>query len=175
VFGGAAILAAAASLLLMMRAPGPLLRAKGGLALDVLRKRGAGPVEELVPPAEVRPRDALRFRLSAPRPGFAAVVSIDGAQKVSSYFPAAERLPAVPRGKQLLDGGIELDATPGRERLIALVCPQPLLTADVRTAVARELDRAGDARKVDPKRALPDCAATSFWLDKVALTTSDQP
>jgi hypothetical protein len=46
---------AAAVLLLMSRTPNPLgdLRAKGGLSIDVYRKRGAAPIEALLPRARV--------------------------------------------------------------------------------------------------------------------------
>jgi hypothetical protein len=162
---------AAAALLLVVRAPTPELRAKGGVALDVYRKRTSGAVEALLPESRVQPGDALRFALGAPQPGYAAVVSIDGAGQVSSYFPQAETLAPIARGQhQLLDAAIELDGTLGRERLIALVCTQAAPLDRVRSAVAVELERVhGDAAQVDPARAQPDCMATSFWIDKVLL------
>lgn len=116
------------------------------------------------------PGDALRFGVKTLQPGFVAIVSIDGAGAVSTYYPQANELAPIAAGKvQLLDGSIELDETLGAERLLALVCRRPLRTTDVRDAVAAALAQVqGDAKKLDPARVQPDCAATSFWLEKVA-------
>jgi hypothetical protein len=171
-FGYAALAivpAAAALLVLWWRAPVEMVRTKGGLALDVFRKPVAGAVEVLAPSGEAHPGDGLRFRLSTPRAGFITIVSIDGAGMVSSYFPDAPELAPIAKGQaQLLDGAVELDATLGPERLLALVCAERLHTRDVRDAVAAELTRvAGDARRLDLARLPPGCQAASFWFAKV--------
>jgi hypothetical protein len=169
VYGAMAMLSAAAVLLLMWRAPEPELRAKGGVALDLFRKRATGEVEALLPLGRVLPGDALRFRLGTPQAGYATIISIDGAGVVSTYYPDAPELAPIARGRnQLLDAAIELDGTLGKERLIVFVCRQRLSTRAVRDAVAAELVRvAGDAGRVEPARAQPDCAATSFAFEKV--------
>jgi hypothetical protein len=162
-------LAAAAGLVFMLRTPPSEFRAKGGVALDVFRKGPSGSVEALLPMGQAVPGDALRFRLATPQSGYAAIVSIDGAGAVTSYYPDATELPPIARGsKQLLDVTIELDRTLGKERLIALVCRQRLRTEAVRAAMRTELTHVGgDASRVEPARALPDCAATTFWFEKV--------
>jgi hypothetical protein len=170
VYGASAVLAAAAVLLLMLRPPPPIYRTKGGgLVLDVFRKRASGVVEMLLPSGQASPGEALRFRVGTPEPGFAAILSIDGAGTVTSYFPTTAELAPIERGRnQLLDATIELDRTLGRERLIALVCPRRLPLSKVREAVAAELARVhGDAAAVEPARAAPECATTSFWFAKV--------
>jgi hypothetical protein len=135
----------------------------------VFRKRASGVVEMLLPSGQASPGEALRFRLSTSQPGFAAILSIDGAGTVSSYFPTTPELAPIERGRnQLVDATIELDETLGKERLVALVCPRRLPLPKLREAFAAELARVhGDAAAVEPARAAPDCAATSFWFAKV--------
>jgi hypothetical protein len=153
----------------MLRAPQPdILTKGGGLVLDVIKRSAAGRVEALLPSGSAAPGDALRFRLSTSQPGFAAIISIDGAGAITTYYPEGRELAPIARGsRQLLDNGIELDATLGKERLLALVCRRQRPVDEVREAVRAELTRAGDAARVDPARALPDCTATSFWFEKV--------
>jgi len=166
------LVAAAAALILFVRAGDDpdVRRMKGGLQLEVLVKHREGAVEQLLSGGTARPGEALRFRLSTPRAGFVALVSIDGAGAVSSYLPAAPRLsPIAAASGQLLDGSIELDGTLGKERLIALVCERSLPTAEVLERARAALAEAhGQAQAIDPEKLGLACSHTSFWFDKAA-------
>lgn len=166
IFSSLGALAAAAIVLLFLARPDdPDVRLKGGVALSVYRQRDPA-AESLLPHARVRPGDVLRFGVKTPRAGFAAVASIDGAGVVTIYAPPGPELEAIAAGKeQILDGTVELDATLGTERLIALVCKDKLRTGEVRDAIARaRIAGKGD----DAEHAVGGCATTSFSLDKVA-------
>jgi hypothetical protein len=164
--------AAAAAVVLVAWRPGPLggIRSKGDLQIDVFVKRRGGQVEAAVTPARVSPGDALRFQISTARKGYLGIASIDGAGAVTSYLPPApaQRLVPLPAGRgQLLDGAIELDGTLGRERIMALVCSEPLATDEVLGALRARLAAAhGDSARVAPPAGL-GCREASFWIEKV--------
>ena len=77
----------------------------------------------------VRPGDRLRFELSVAKPGYVAVIGIDGAGAVAVYYPVGGRAPApfAPRDGGVLPGAIELDGTPGDEQFVAIYAEQPFL------------------------------------------------
>lgn len=146
--------AAAVAIVLVMR--GPLfaptrdIRFKGGLALEVFVRRTDGTVQTLSDGDRVSPGDRLRFRVTSPRAGYVAIVSVDPAGEASSYLPPATRLTSLPAGQPVdLAGSAELDDRLGRERLIAVVCADPLETAMVLRATPRELDGLGRCQHVD--------------------------
>jgi hypothetical protein len=102
------------------------------------------------------------------RGGYVGIVSIDGAQGVTGYLPAAGPLPAVDVGTQLLDGTVELDGVLGRERLFAFLCSEPLDAAVMVAGVRNALEAVGrDPARVDGPPARLPCAFTSFWFRKV--------
>lgn len=120
-------LAAAALLLVFMPDPGGI-RTKGGIRLDFFVKRGEH-VFEAGEDAQLAPGDVLRFRYSAPRAGWLAVLNVDVVHNVSVFFPEYDRMAEVPAASQeLLPGATELDRSLGAERLLALFCAeeQPL-------------------------------------------------
>ncbi len=80
----------------------------------------------------VQAGDRLRFEINAGKPGFVAVVGIDGSGKASIYYPDADAVAGGRRtptpfdpAQRLLPGAIELDATPGDERFFALYAERP--------------------------------------------------
>lgn len=89
----------------------------------------------------VQPGDRLRFELSVVRPGYAAVIGIDGGGALAVYYPVGGQAPAPidPRGGGVLPGAIELDDAPGDEQFVAIYAEQPFaldpaLLAAVRAA-----------------------------------------
>lgn len=157
------------------RAPGGEVRRKGGFALDLIaRHAGDGRVGLVLPGDRLRPGDALRFRVRAARAGHLVVVALDPGREVTLYAPvrpgAAQAIGAGPA--RLLDGSIVLDPGGGPERVVAVLCPGPLATAEVVAAARRALADAGDdPRRVSPlavARALehPRCAAASVWFQR---------
>lgn len=110
--------------------------------------------------------DRIQFRLSGPRGGFVHLVGVDEAGQVSVYYPRpAEVSEPFPGGSgRPVPGSVVLDATLGRERVFALVCPRAFerqaldgllhgMAADVRVLLDRE-------------RLDLDCSQTSLLLVK---------
>src|SRR5262249_49944343 len=145
VWGGAlATLAAAAALVLLVRAPEePAFRTKGGLQLQLIARRANGRVEAILPGGELAPGEALRFRVTSRAAGCVCVSVLDSARVVSAYVPAEGQALAFPATRErLLDGSIILDETLGPERVVAVLCKQPIAVAEVVAAGKRALARA---------------------------------
>lgn len=161
-------MAAAVALVAFGVSSSPTTRTKGALGFDVVAKHRDGRVETLLPGARLAPGESVRFRLKAPRAGYAAVVSADAAPNVTVYYPhEAPTLRIAAHDALLLDGSITLDGTLGAERLVAVVCDAPpsldRLERDVRAA----LTAAGG----DPARMAPlttDCLQAAFVIEKIA-------
>lgn len=120
--------------------PGPEsdLRIKGGPLLQVWAARGER-VFRLEEGARLQAGDRIRFVVERGEAGpYLLIASRDGAGTVSVYFPAqGERSEAVEAGPRELPGAIELDATPGTERLFAFFSERPLEAGEVRRALGR--------------------------------------
>jgi hypothetical protein len=141
--------AAAALVAFLPRAPvvAPLdeTRSKGSARIDYFVKRG-----ELVTrgaqAGALRPGDLLRFTYSIDRPAYLALVDVDqsGARV---YFPAgAARAAAIAAGADVaLDFSVELDETPGDERVYAVFCPQPFELEPLRRQLAARSTAAAPA------------------------------
>ncbi|HMI94320.1 MAG TPA: DUF4384 domain-containing protein [Polyangiales bacterium] len=115
------------------------LRFKGGHGFGFYVQRGAavyrgGPGEQLLP------GDHLRFVARPRERRYLAVLSLDGAQRATVYYPAGPRAVAlVPSGaEQALPASVRLDDVLGPERLYALFCAQPLALEPLRTALAQQ-------------------------------------
>jgi len=197
-----AVIAAAAAVLLWVKWPGqatlllddadeaqdagetgepPYLGLKGGAAVRVYVRRGAQ-VIPLDGGGTVHPGDALRFAVDPRQGRYALVVSIDGAQQISVYFPfggeASESIGPTREedveadGNIALPGSVELDATLGDERVWILLSDAPLAVAAVRPALERLA--AGGAAAVaaataeDLLTGLPEVRARSLLLHKTA-------
>jgi hypothetical protein len=136
------------------------VRTKGGLVLDVIAKRRDGMTEPLGPGATAAPGDAVRFVVSTEAGGRLVVVGLDSAGTASSYVDAA----IAPGRAQPQEGSVILDATPGVEKFIAVVCPR---RADVLAAAERALRDAGDdPRRVERLALDAACAQASFLVTK---------
>lgn len=98
-------------------------RLKGGPSLGFYVRRGdevfRGRTGE-----QVRPGDQLRFTWRSDRPAYLAILSLDAARTVSTYYPPPNaREVLVPTGNEVaLEGAVELDAMLGPERLFAISC-----------------------------------------------------
>jgi hypothetical protein len=158
--GAAGLALAAASVGLMVmraRVPGPpvVASAAGGdtqlkgaaFSLQAMvRRRGTGSVDPVLPDVPLHEGDAIRFRVRAPAPGYLLVVGIDGAGLVSAYAPASGGpIPIATAGEHDLEGSVVLDGTLGPEQVIAVLCP----TAE-RSSRALEAARAAVARGASP-------------------------
>lgn len=74
----------------------------------------------------VRPGDRIRFELGGIKPGFVAIIGIDGSGTPTVYHPDRGAAPtAYDPANRLVPGAIELDATPGDERFFAIYSERP--------------------------------------------------
>ena len=136
---GGSVLAIAASLVLVAGSPTEGTRTKGGARLGFVVVRGevmrAGAADE-----QVHPGDTLSFLVTSPRPIYAAVLSRDGAGRVSVYFPAGARAERVVAGREIqLAQAVIVDDTLGREQLYGVFCDEPVAVTALRDAIDRAL------------------------------------
>ncbi|WP_434420153.1 DUF4384 domain-containing protein [Nannocystis pusilla] len=105
--------------------PGDVVRTKGAahVGLYVERDGKLSPLlsgEHIVPGARVQPT------YTATEPGHLAIFGIDGAGRVQRHYPAEApgSAPVRPARDEPLPFSLAFDATPGRERLVAVFCEQ---------------------------------------------------
>lgn len=134
---------------------GDATRAKGKPALSFYVKHGEA-VREGGPGEVVMPGDAVNFTVSADAPAFVAIISVDGAGKVSVYYPDGPTAAAIRAGRdQVLPRSVLLDDTLGLERVAAAFCDRPLAVAELAAAVARGATPSGcvlDGLTLDKRR-----------------------
>jgi hypothetical protein len=163
--GPGTALAAAVGVVLLLVWPGggepvraPATRSKGGEVFELFIRHGAS-IRKAGAAEVVHPDDQLQFVYSSQSPGYAAVLSRDGAGVVSVYFPDAGTTAwaAAPGRDQQLPRSTILDDTPGRELVIALFCSSAIDLEPLRRELAA-------GRRPAP----PGCAAQTIVLDKQA-------
>lgn len=138
--GVASVLAAAAALVLVLgRRPKPAhdeVRTKGAEAGLGFYVHHAGAVRAGGPDERVVPGDGLRFVVSTREPRFLAVLSVDGAKRASTYYPADANAALVGPGSELaLPTSTELDDTLGSETIYGVFCPTAFLVEPLRHAL----------------------------------------
>jgi hypothetical protein len=165
-----AALAAAAAILVWLVPEGPSgQRTKGSdVSLAVYVRRSDTKVEQLRRADPVSPGNSIRFAVTTTKPGHLKILGVDQARRVTPYAPLGTtmREVSVVRGL-LLEGSIILDETLGAERLVAMLCSEPIPFADVERVVTRALSAAAGDPKEIGRLDLP-CAQDSFLIDKVA-------
>lgn len=128
-----ALAAAAAVVLVVMRRggehtprPDDDIQVKGDEISLVIHAATADGSRRLASGDDVMPGDKLRFEVNAAKPGYIAVVGVDGTGELTVYHPGNGTGPVAfdPKAR-LLPGAIALDATPGDERFYALYSEQP--------------------------------------------------
>jgi len=142
-------LSAAAVLILLLR-PGSghgnfmaeATQTKGSIRLGFYVKRGdtvrAGHSGDIVYPGE-----AVRFTYTSRTSGYLAVVSLDGAGKVSVYHPDPDVNPAAPLAPaedEPLPGSILLDDALGTEAVYGVLCSEPRALIGIVEQLRRERD-----------------------------------
>jgi hypothetical protein len=120
-----AALAAGFAVALIPRRDEPGTRTKGGAHLGFAVAHGGA--QRLGATGEVvHPGDTLSYLVTTAAPAYVTVLGEDAAGRVTVYV-AAERVPA---GRDLpLAVATRLDAALGREALIAVFCPTPVVVA----------------------------------------------
>jgi hypothetical protein len=167
---GMLTVAGAVAAIALFRAPAPSeVRLKGGaIDLEVFAKGRGAAVAPLLAGGAVHPGDALRFRLTAHRAGYAGIVSVDGARRAQSYGVAGEWLyPVAANEPVLLDGSIVLDGVLGREELLVFLCRGRLATDRLVRAVQAAVDSHASGPAAFANLGL-DCARDAFWFTKAA-------
>jgi hypothetical protein len=158
-------------LLPIWRQPGHEREKGQGLPLELalVARQADGRIVELASGGRVHAGDAVRFLLSTGRGGHVVVLGLDAAGKVSVYVADGERGLHVERGaRQAMPGSIILDATPGAERVVALLCPERFAVSDAVDAAQARLNQA----EHDPHRTgelrLPGCAEVAWIMEKTS-------
>jgi hypothetical protein len=110
---------------------------KGGPNFQTFVKRGTQ-VFAAADGVLLLPGDALRFVVQPGGLPYLLIVSRDGAGHLTVYYPFGGTRSAELKsdGRNELPGSVELDATPGEERLFALFSRQPLEAARVTSRLA---------------------------------------
>lgn len=147
---GGAALAAAATFALVLRPPANddgdgvgseqpgLVRTKGSSHIRFFVKHG-DQVRRGDDGQVVHPGDQIRFTLTSSKPQHVAIVSLDAAGVVSTYYPKSERSAAVGAGReQALDSSVLLDQTLGKERIWGIFCEAPFELEPLRVAIQRQ-------------------------------------
>jgi hypothetical protein len=94
---------------------------KGDAISLVVHRQAADGSTHLTSGDIVTAGDRLRFEINAGKPGFVAIVGIDGSGTPTVYHPAeGSNAAAFDPKDRVLPGAIELDATPGDERFFAI-------------------------------------------------------
>jgi hypothetical protein len=133
---GLAALAAGVWLALVPARPASELRWKGAHGFGFYVQRGSA-VYRGAPGERLVPGDRLRFVARTREPRFLAVLSLDGEQHASVYYPGGARAAALTAadGEQALPASVKLDAVLGAETLYALFCTDPLPLEPLRAAL----------------------------------------
>ena len=136
------------------------VRIKGG-GLSVLVNRG-GRAEVVLPGDRLRAGDQIRFEVSSASDGYAVILGADATPAVSVFSPVVP----IHAGRQVLDGGVMLDDARGSERVIALICEQPIDAGAAEAAVRGALQRAGGDPSALGAIAVASCRVHSVLLWK---------
>ena len=142
-WSGAAVAAAAAGVALLLLSgggagrEGDAIRRKGGERLGFyvqhaagVRQGGAGEV--------VHPGDSLRFTYSTDEARYLAIISVDAAAQITSYFPLGATAVRIEPGSDVaVDGSTIVDEVLGSETIYALFCDSAIALEPTRARFAR--------------------------------------
>jgi len=149
VFPTSALAAAAAILLVFLRRgdhPGTQdddIQLKGGEVTLIVHKAVAGSTsQELESGDTVSAGDRLRFEIDAPKPGYYAVVGIDGSGNLTVYYPDGATAAKYTPEDRLVPGAIQLDATPGDEHFIVVYALKSFSTSILKKPLPANLSQA---------------------------------
>jgi hypothetical protein len=164
-------LAVGAAGLMIVVNKGDAGRSKGGaftLSPYVLHAEGSG-AGTLHAGEPLHPGDRLQFHYNGTQGGYLVVIAVDAAGRVSAYYPPGSFAAAVEPGHEVpLNSAVELDATMGREVIVAVRCDTAVRVTDVMHAAADAAARAraagGSPTDLGPL-GLP-CQETRNTIDK---------
>jgi hypothetical protein len=166
-------LAPAALLVLLVarpRQPVTYQAIKGGPSLQVVARR-AGRTFPVAGAGPLAAGDAIRFVVSSPRP-FLMIAAVDAQGHSRVYAPFDGKESAAVAADQRLElpegGSIELDATPGPERIFALFSRRPLPAQTVLTALERLGARGAEALRSTERLDVAADAQLSELVEKAS-------
>ncbi len=118
-------------------------RAKGrGPRIDYYVSH-AGSIRHGIASERVLPGDRVRFVVAATEPAEVAILSVDGAQNVTVYYPSGPQSVRVAAGDDVaLPESTTLDAVLGEETIYAVFCPEAFAIAPLRAALDAAPSRA---------------------------------
>jgi hypothetical protein len=141
---------------------------KGDAGLLVYRSRGAQ-VELLENGATARAGDTVQLAYVRAHQTYGAIVSVDGAGKVTLHIPEqdGEAARLVRDARTQLPHAYELDAAPGFERFFLITNDSPF-RASIPLEAARKLAARGDAARTEPLALPKRFEQSSFLLLKAS-------
>jgi hypothetical protein len=148
---------------LFWRPAEPSVQLKGGDSLSLVVKRRDGQVERVTEGATLFAKDQVRFSLDVKAAAFVVVLSLDAEGKVSVFTP--EPVALSEGAEQLLDTTVELDASQGPERFVAVLCERRVRTADLVAGAERVLRQVGN-RPEHVQSINSSCRETSVLANK---------
>jgi hypothetical protein len=113
------------------------------------------------------------FRNHAGEAGYLAIIAVDATARVSTYYPPGPTAAHVVAGRDIaLSTAVELDATLGRETIIAVRCPraEPVarLVTSVDAAVALARAQGRPPTELGALALPPGCVEGRQGITKVA-------
>ena len=141
------------------------------LQLEVYAQ-GAGGTRRARPGSQVRPGERLGFVVHAQRPGWLLVAGVDQRGEAYLCYPQgstgeAARYRVRASGKPL-DTAVQLDEVPGRERLVALLCPSPFAWDELRSTLTKAAGTVGAADQAPLPALRAGCQQVETSLLKAA-------
>jgi hypothetical protein len=141
---------------------------KGGPSFQVVARR-AGRTFPVTGAGPLAPGDTIRFVVSSPRP-FLMIAAVDAQGHSQVYAPFEGKESAAVATDQRLElpegGSIQLDATPGPERIFALFSRRPLPAQTVLMALDRLGARGAEALRSTERLDVAADAQLSELLEK---------
>ncbi len=117
---------------LLLRPAESPLALKGGLGLSVYASRANAAPRPVASGARVSPGDVLRFQFTSKQSGYLMILDLDGADHLTAFHPyRGQQAVAIHAGQTYSpDELIQLDASPGPERVVALFRATPFTLSD---------------------------------------------
>jgi hypothetical protein len=114
---------------------------KGGASAKIFAQRG-DKVFEVNQDVSLRENDRIRFVVNPGDAKYLLVISLDGREKVSTYFPVStvqkvKQSGALKPGSNELPGSIELDNAPGPEKIFFIFSDQALDVSQVERQIVQ--------------------------------------
>src|SRR5450432_3862808 len=105
------------------------------ISLVIHAAADSGDSSKLATGDTIAPGVRLRFEVQGSKPGFIAVIGLDGSARTTIYYPYGATEAAPIGSERLLPHAVQIDATPGDEKFFAVFSTKPFAVATVMPAV----------------------------------------